>query len=109
MFTERLTEFDINKFRTITQLTVEGKVIPFRICCNDVFYNDLRGNTKYVMFLKDFTCILPFAEKDIKDNLNRHYRQFMIEKFGNEYRNALSIYLFKNSSNETIAKDNKTL
>ena len=107
MFTERLTEYDINKFRIITPLNVDGENVPYRIHCNNVFYNDLKGKSEYIIFFKDFSCSMPFANKVVKQTLLNHYRQFMIDIFGDEYRNALSLYLFKNVGNET--SNNTTL
>ena len=107
MFVERLTEYHINKFRILTPLTVDGKEVPFRIHCNGVFYNDIMGSSEYVIFFKDFSCSMPFADETFKSTLKRHYRQFMISIFGDEYRNALSLYLFKNSNTETTAENNK--
>lgn len=100
MFVERLTEIDINKFRIITPLTVEGKIVPYRVYCNGKFYNDPRGNSPYIIFLRDYTCSLPLSSETNKSNLKRHYIKFMIDTFGEEYKNALSIHLFKNSNLE---------
>ena len=110
MFIERLTEHDIEKFRIITPLTVEGKIIPFKIHCNNTFYSDVRGSSTDVIFLKDFTLSIPFITTDeTKNALKRHYRQFMIDTFGDEYRNALSLHLFKNSDTEKTVEEEQTL
>ena len=109
MFVERLTEIEINKFRILTPLTVDGKVVPYRVYCNGKFYNDLRGTSQYIVFLRDFSCSAPFATENAKANLKRHYRQFMMNVIGDEYKNALSVHLFKNSSTEQTSEQEHTL
>lgn len=102
MFIQKLTEHQIIKFRTITPLSINGEQIPYKIGCNGKFYLDPRGNTYRTIFLNDFDLTAPFADEQLQKDLNKHYIMFMIEEFGNEYVNALSINLFKNNSPETL-------
>ena len=100
MFTERLTEHQLYTFRVLTPLSVDGKPIPFRIYCNGKFYDDPRGSSQYIVFLRDFSCRLPMSDKNTKKTLNRHYLDFMRNEFGKEYEEAYSKYLLEKIEEE---------
>ena len=89
MFAEILTEEQINKFRMLTPLTIEGKQINYKICCNGKFYEDPRGASKIVMFLKDYRCSVLNTDDKTQEALTNHYIKFMIDEFGFEYAHLL--------------------
>jgi len=103
MFIERLNDYTINKFRLSLPLTVDGKPVPVRVYCADRFYDDPRGTTPYIMFLKDFSCRISHSDERVKQELNRQYIRFMRETFGEEYDNALSVHIFKKCEEEKAA------
>lgn len=103
MFIERLNDYTINKFRLSLPLTVDGKPVPVRVYCADRFYDDPRGTTPYIMFLKDFSCRISHSDEHVKQELNRQYIRFMRETFGEEYDNALSVHIFKKCEEEKAA------
>ncbi len=103
MFIEKLTDIQIQQFKVMTPLSIDGKRIPYRIICDDKYYNDPTGSTPYAIFLRDFSCSLSYASKDTKDELNKHYRKFMRSIFKEEYDEALSNYLYHNDTIETTS------
>lgn len=105
MFIEKLDEYAINRFRLTLPITVDGKRVPVRVFCNDRFYDDPRGNTPYIMFLKDFSCRISHADERVKKELNMFYIRFMRETFGEEYDDALSVHIFKKCEEEEKAKN----
>ena len=103
MFVEKLTDLQIQQFKVMTPLSINCKRIPYRIVCNDRYYNDPTGSSPYAIFLRDFSCSLSYASKDDKAELNRHYRKFMRSIFKEEYDKALSNYLYHNTTEETAS------
>ena len=101
MFTERLTELEIQQFKVMTPISIEGKRIPYQIVCNNKTYSDPLGSSPYTIFLRDFSCSLSYANKAAKEDLNWHYRKFMRSIFKEEYDMALSNYLYKNLQEDT--------
>ena len=96
MFIEELTEYDINQFRFETPIQVDGKIVPVRVYCDDRFYDDPRGSSPYIMFLRDFSCRISHCrDEHVKKELNRLYLRFMRKTFGEDYDNALSQHIFK--------------
>ena len=103
MFIEKLTDIQIQQFKVMTPISIEGKRIPYRIVCGNRYMNDPNGSSPYTIFLRDFSCSLSYASKDTKEELNWHFRKFMLSIFKEEYDEALSNYLYRNNSEETLS------
>lgn len=77
----QLTEEQIEYFRSITPLKVNGEIVPFKIVCEGKFYPDPRGKSDYVVYIKDFSCVATYAFESTKSKLQQHFVNFMANEF----------------------------
>ena len=101
MYIEQLTEKEIDAFRKITPLKVNGKIVPFKVFCNGKCYNDPRGKSDYAVFLEDFTCKATFAYPNTKEILQKHYVENFMSQLFDDYIENYEKYL--------TSKEDKTL
>ena len=98
----QLTEKDIELFRELTPLEINGELIPFKIVCEGKFHQDPRGNSKCVVYLTDFTCTATYMSKEAKQILQNRYVQFMSDLFEDYAEDYQAFLEQKNEQNLNV-------
>ena len=96
----QLTDEQIQRFREITPIMCEGKLVPFKIVCDGKFYQDPRGKAKCIVYLTDFSCSLTDAMPGVKKALQKIYVNFMSEEF-EDYADDYQAILEQKAEKET--------
>lgn len=77
----QLTDEQIEYFRSITPLRIDGELVPFKIVCEGKYYPDPRGKAKCVVYIKDYSCKVSTAYPETKAKLQKHFVNFMSSQF----------------------------
>ena len=90
-----LTEAQIERFRLVTPLEIDGEPIAFTIVKDGKTYKDVRGKAGSRVFFNDFSCSIDTRYPETKEILNRHYLAYKSRIFGEEFMADLKVYLDK--------------
>lgn len=93
-----LTEAQIERFRLVTPLEIDGKPIAYTIIQDGKSYKDVRGKAESRLFFNDFSCNLSTRFPETKDLLTRHYLSYKYQIFGEEFLADLDKYLANKSA-----------
>ena len=93
-----LTEAQIERFRLVTPLEIDGKPISFTIVQDGKTYKDIRGKAETRVFFDDYSCNVSTRYPKVKELLNRHYLAYKYRIFGEEFLVDLDAYLDKRES-----------
>ena len=97
-----LTEAQIERFRLITPLEIDGESIPFTIIQDGKTYKDIRGKAETRVFFNDYSCTVSTRYPETVDLLNRHYLSYKYRIYGEEFLKDLEAHLDKKSSIEHV-------
>ena len=95
----QLTTEQIEEFRMLTPLRVDGELIPFKIICEGKVYPDPRGKTSHTVFITDFTCKVASLYPETAVALQNHFVKFMSEQFEDYAEDYLAILEQKKEEN----------
>ena len=93
-----LTEAQIERFRLVTPLQIDGEPIAFTIIQDGKTYKDVRGKAETRVFFNDYSCSVSTRYPETKDLLNRHYLSYKYQIFGEEFLADLDTYLANKSA-----------
>ena len=77
----QLTAEQIEEFRMLTPLKVDGKLVNFKIICDGKVYEDPRGKSNLAVFIEDFSCKVASLYPETAIALQNHFVKFMSEQF----------------------------
>ena len=77
----QLTNEQIQLFRELTPIKIDGELVPFKICCDGKWYKDPRGNTSNAIYITDYECKISTLYPETKVRLQKHFVNFMSQLF----------------------------
>ncbi len=87
-----LTEAQIERFRLVTPLQIDGEPIAFTIIQDGKTYKDVRGKAETRVFFNDYSCNVSTRYPETVELLNRHYLAYKYRIFGEEFLADLEVY-----------------
>ena len=85
MFVEKFTQKEIELYRSLMPLKINGTNVNYSIYCNGHFYNPTKNRLNSCLFIKDFACTLSYMDNTQKIKLNELHQDVMSKIFKDEY------------------------
>lgn len=96
----QLTDEQIELFRSITPLTIDGKRVPYTIFCDGKWHKDPRGTSQCTVFIRDYSCKVDTRFLETKTILQEHFVKFMsnlFEEYAEDYQAIVEQQAEKNA------------
>ena len=95
----QLTKEQIEEFRNLTPLRIDGELIPFKNICDEKVYKDPRGKSHTTVFITDFSCKVSSLYPETAKTLQKHFVRFMSSQFEDYAEDYLAILEQKQEKN----------
>ena len=104
MYISQLEVEDIRKLYTLIKLYDKNdptKRLHYKVISDIFIYNPKKLKPTETLFIRNFSCSLPKADRETIDKINAVYRAYMASRF-DDYQDNLQVYLDRKNSKNNL-------